>query len=236
MAHLRLTQDSKLVYYRLRAEAALRYPDAELFMVIDGGTGDEYTLPHQSAFGGPMSKALRKTAPHFKATPPANRRGRRASGYPGTVKAPFFLTSASGAVLGVHIHIQIGALWRLAAPVRARTGAGSLVGLEVTNAFCHGDRWGHVLLTPGLLSATADLTCEVVARLVNTHAARHKALPPVLRVQLDGASTNKNHLCLALLAQYVQAGLFDHAILQFLVEHHAHESPPSAPPSAGNRP
>ena len=115
--------------------------------------------------------------------------------------------------------------------VAGQSFCASARGGEVTNAFCHGDRFGHVLLTPGLLSATADLTCEVIVRLVNTHAARHGALPPVLRVQLDGASTNKNHLCLALLAQYVQTGLFDHAVLQCLVEHHAHESPPS--PVAG---
>ena len=43
---------------------------------------------------------------------------------------------------------------------------------EVTNAFVHGEDVGHVFLTPGLLSGTADLTCEVVVRLVNVHAEK----------------------------------------------------------------
>ena len=67
MAHLRLTQDSKLVYYRLRAEAMLRFPDFEFFLTLDGGTGDQYTLPHQSPLSGPVSKAIKRAAPHFKA-------------------------------------------------------------------------------------------------------------------------------------------------------------------------
>ena len=45
--------------------------------------------------------------------------------------------------------------------------------LQVTNAFVHGDSTAHIMLTPGLLSATADLTCEVILRLVNVHAYKH---------------------------------------------------------------
>lgn len=78
MAHLRLTQESKQVYYRLRAEAMLKFPDYELFLTMDGGTGDQYTLPHQSALSGPISKAIKRTAPHFKAPPAAAGSNRRA--------------------------------------------------------------------------------------------------------------------------------------------------------------
>lgn len=85
------------------------------------------------------------------------------------------------------------------------------------------EKTGHAFLTPGTARATADLTSEVLIRMVNYQHIKHGQLPPHLRIQLDSASVNRNFLVLLLLAKWVGAGVFQRATLQFLLEYHAHE-------------
>lgn len=82
---------------------------------------------------------------------------------------------------------------------------------------------GHVILSPGQLKAGAEYVVECLIRVVNHFIDQKTSLPPVLRVQLDSASVNRNHLVLCLLAEYCQRDLFRVCILQHLLQHHAHD-------------
>ena len=80
------------------------------------------------------------------------------------------------------------------------------VPMKVFNGPIHGDTRSHVILSPGVVGATASHTCECIGVMVNTAYHEHRDLPSVLSVQLDGASTNKCGLVLAYLGLFVLEG------------------------------
>ena len=97
------------------------------------------------------------------------------------------------------------------------------VPMKVFNGVVHGDQVGHVILSPGVIGATANHTCECLGVMVNTAYQRHGDLPLTLTVQFDGASTNKCILVLAYLSLYVLEGVFAKVRVRCLLENHAHD-------------
>ena len=67
----------------------------------------------------------------------------------------------------------------------------STVPMKVFNGIVHGDRRSHVILSPGVIGATASHTCECLTTMINTAYAEHGNWPSKLSVQFDGASNNK---------------------------------------------
>ena len=97
------------------------------------------------------------------------------------------------------------------------------VPLKVCNGLIHGDRRSHVILSPGVVGATANHTCECLLTMINGCFIAHKVLPRILSLQFDGASTNKCMLVLAFLGLYVLEGVFDMARARCEMENHAHD-------------
>ena len=97
------------------------------------------------------------------------------------------------------------------------------VPLKVCNGLVHGDTRGHVILSPGVVGATANHTCECLLIMINACFIEHKVLPRILTLQFDGASTNKCMLVLAFMALYVLEGVFDMARARCELENHAHD-------------
>ena len=97
------------------------------------------------------------------------------------------------------------------------------VPLKVCNGLIHGDRRSHVILSPGVVGATANHTCECLLIMINGCFIAHKVLPRILSLQFDGASTNKCMLVLAFMALYVLEGVFDMARARCEMENHAHD-------------
>ena len=97
------------------------------------------------------------------------------------------------------------------------------VPLKVCNGLVHGDTRSHVILSPGVVGATANHTCECLLIMINGCFIEHKVLPRILTLQFDGASTNKCMLVLAFLALYVLEGVFDMARARCELENHAHD-------------
>ncbi len=95
--------------------------------------------------------------------------------------------------------------------------------MKVCNGLVHGDTRSHVILSPAVVGATANHTCECIAIFINTAYLEHKDLPPTVTVQFDGASVNKNILVLALLGLYVMEGVFRQARARCELENHAHD-------------
>ena len=64
------------------------------------------------------------------------------------------------------------------------------VPMQVCNGIVHGDRLDHVILSPGVIGATAN---HIILRLVlvNTVFEDHGVMPEGFTLQCDGASTNK---------------------------------------------
>ena len=99
----------------------------------------------------------------------------------------------------------------------------STVPMKVFNGLVHGDRRSHVILSPGVIGATASHTCECLTIMINTVYAEHGNLPPTLSVQFDGASNNKCIAVLAYLGLYVLEGVFSSIRVRCLLENHAHD-------------
>lgn len=99
----------------------------------------------------------------------------------------------------------------------------STIPMKVFNGLVHGDQTSHVILSPGVVGATANHTCECLAIMINSAYLRLGDLPQVLTVQFDGASTNKCILVLAFLSLYVLEGVFHTVRVRCLLEHHAHD-------------
>jgi hypothetical protein len=99
----------------------------------------------------------------------------------------------------------------------------STVPMKVFNGIVHGDRRSHVILSPGVIGATASHTCECLTTMINTAYAEHGNLPSKLSVQFDGASNNKCIAVLAYLGLYVLEGVFSSVRVRCLLEHHAHD-------------
>lgn len=97
------------------------------------------------------------------------------------------------------------------------------VPMKVGNALVHGDTRGHVILSPGVVGATANHTCEIICIVVNTVLHDHNTLPPDFTLQFDGASTNKCILVFAFLGMYCMFGVFRECRPRCEVEHHAHD-------------
>lgn len=97
------------------------------------------------------------------------------------------------------------------------------VPLKVCNGLVHGDKRSHVILSPGVIGATANHTCECLLTIVNGCFVEHGSLPSVLSLQFDGASTNKCMLTLAFMALYVLEGVFTMARARCEMENHAHD-------------
>ncbi len=95
--------------------------------------------------------------------------------------------------------------------------------MKVFNGIVHGDKRSHVILSPGVIGATASHTCECLSVMINTAHHEHGDLPSVLSVQFDGASTNKCILVLAFLGLYVLEGVFKCVRVRCLLESHAHD-------------
>ena len=99
----------------------------------------------------------------------------------------------------------------------------STVPMKVCNGLIHGDRRSHVILSPGVVGATANHAIECMIVMVNDVLEVHNAMPEKFTMQCDGASTNKNTLVLAFLALLVMEGVFQTARLCMELEHHAHD-------------
>ncbi len=95
--------------------------------------------------------------------------------------------------------------------------------MKVLNGLVHGDTRGHVILSPGVIGATANHTCESIGIMVNTAFKEHGCLPSLLSVQFDGATTNKCSLVLAYMGLYVMEGVFTTARARCELESHAHD-------------
>ena len=99
----------------------------------------------------------------------------------------------------------------------------STVPMKVCNGLIHGDRRSHVILSPGVVGATANHTIECILVMINDVLEVHDVMPEEFTLQCDGASTNKNVLVLAFLALLVMEGVFRQARLRMELEHHAHD-------------
>ena len=97
------------------------------------------------------------------------------------------------------------------------------VPMKVGNALVHGDTRGHVILSPGVIGATANHTCEMICIVVNTVLHDHATMPPDFTLQFDGASTNKCILTLAFISLYVMSGVFHEGKARCEEENHAHD-------------
>ena len=97
------------------------------------------------------------------------------------------------------------------------------VPMKVANAIVHGDSRGHVVLSPGVIGATANHTCEIICIVVNTVLRDHATLPPDFTMQFDGASTNKCILVLVFVGLYVLSGVFRQGRARCELENHAHD-------------
>ena len=97
------------------------------------------------------------------------------------------------------------------------------VPMKVGNAIVHGDTRGHVILSPGVIGATANQTCECICIVVNTVLHDHGAMPQDFTIQFDGASTNKCILVLAYIGLYPMSGVFHECRARCEVENHAHD-------------
>ena len=80
-----------------------------------------------------------------------------------------------------------------------------------------------MILSPGVIGATANHTCECLGVMINSAYNNHGDLPSLLSVQFDGASTNKNMLVLAYLGLYALEGVFAQVRVRCLLENHAHD-------------
>ena len=99
----------------------------------------------------------------------------------------------------------------------------STVPMKVCNGLIHGDTRSHVILSPGVVGATANHTIDCLTIMINTVLQEHGTMPPEFALQFDGASTNKNILVLTYLALYVLFGVFRRARARCELEHHAHD-------------
>ena len=99
----------------------------------------------------------------------------------------------------------------------------STVPMKVCNGLVHGDTRSRVILSPGVVGATASHTIECLSIIINTVLQEHNVMPPEFSMQFDGASTNKSILVLANLGLYVLFGVFRQARARNEVEHHAHD-------------
>ena len=97
------------------------------------------------------------------------------------------------------------------------------VPMKVMNCLVHGDTRSHVILSPGVIGATANLTCECLGIMINTAFEEHGMLPPVMTVQFDGASTNKCILTLAYISMYILFRIFRTGRARCELENHAHD-------------
>ena len=95
--------------------------------------------------------------------------------------------------------------------------------MKVMNGLVHGDTRSHVILSPGVVGATANHTVECLSILINTVFEEHGCLPPLLTLQFDGASVNKCILVLAFMALYVLYRVFTTARARCELENHAHD-------------
>ena len=95
--------------------------------------------------------------------------------------------------------------------------------MKVCNGLVHGDRRSHVILSPGVIGATANHTIECLMVLMNTVFEVHGVMPEEFTLQCDGASTNTCILVYTFLALYVVAGVFRRAKLRCELEHHTHD-------------
>jgi hypothetical protein len=94
----------------------------------------------------------------------------------------------------------------------------STVPMKVFNGIVHGSTRSHVILSPGVIGATANHTCECINIMVNTAYNELHDLPPTLTVQFDGASTNKCILVFAFLGLYVMEGVFKQVRVRCLMD------------------
>lgn len=99
----------------------------------------------------------------------------------------------------------------------------STVPMKVFNGIVHGDHRSHVILSPGVIGATANHTCECLNVMINTAFCEHGVLPSSLSVQFDGATTNKCSLVLAFLGLFVLEGVFSNVRARCQLENHAHD-------------
>ncbi len=97
------------------------------------------------------------------------------------------------------------------------------VPMKVCNGLIHGDTRSHVILSPGVVGATASHTCECLGILTNTGFQELGDLPRSATLQFDGASTNKNILSLRYHGLYVMEGVFKRTRARPEKENHAHD-------------
>ena len=137
------------------------YPQSELYMSMDCGSGHDFGLPHISA---------------------ADKDG----------------------------------------PTKMLDGVGT-VPPKVCNLIVHGDENSYVVLSPGVVGATANHTIENILIVINATFQNLKSLPSMISVQFDGASVNKSILVMAVLALYVLERVFLRVRVRCEMEFHAHD-------------
>ena len=81
------------------------------------------------------------------------------------------------------------------------------VPLKVMNGIVHGDTRSHVILSPGVVVASASHMCESIMVVLNTVFDEHGDIPLRVSVQLDNAANNHNMLVLAFMSLYVRPAL-----------------------------
>ena len=97
------------------------------------------------------------------------------------------------------------------------------VPMKVMNGLVHGDKRSHVILSPGVVGATANHTCESLTIMINTVFKEHETMPPEGTLQFDGATTNKCILTLAYSGLYVLEKVFTRFHAKNELENHAHD-------------
>lgn len=93
-------------------------------------------------------------------------------------------------------------------------------------AHWHGRQRNFLYLVDALLlggeGGGGNLTVECIRRTLNG-LSQHHPLPPVLYLQMDNASENKNKVVFAFLHHLVLAGVFQKVKVGFLCVGHTHE-------------
>jgi hypothetical protein len=95
--------------------------------------------------------------------------------------------------------------------------------MKVCNIIVHGDPNSYIILSPGVVGATANHNLECINMLINSIFNNLGTLPPTFSMQFDGAATNKCILVFAFLAVHVLFNNFQRARARCEIEYHAHD-------------
>jgi len=99
----------------------------------------------------------------------------------------------------------------------------STVPMKVCNAIVHGDQNSYIILSPGVVGATANHHIETFNMVINSVFNRLGMLPGTFTMQMDGAPTNKNIIVFVFIAVHVLHQNFIRGRARCEIEYHAHD-------------